>query len=136
MEKSKPLAAKVSIEINEDHFSIDSLSNYEQNTRRASKQQNETKRDFSPSSMTFDKVLEKRTTSRDVACQNCGFGPNDSVNLTDKGNRIEEEISPKRSTVEQIEPIRSPRRVAKKKDGEEEFFNMTYLSNLLPHPKC
>ena len=27
------------------------------------------------------------------------------------------------------------RRKAKKKDGEEEFFNMTYLSNLLPHPQ-
>jgi hypothetical protein len=31
-------------------------------------------------------------------------------------------------------PHRSARKTAKKKDGEEEFFNMTYLSNLLPHP--
>ena len=32
-------------------------------------------------------------------------------------------------------PHRSVRATAKKKDGEEEFFNMTYLSNLLPHPQ-
>ena len=32
-------------------------------------------------------------------------------------------------------PHKSARASAKKKDGEEEFFNMTYLSNLLPHPQ-
>ena len=30
---------------------------------------------------------------------------------------------------------RSARKESNRKDGEEEFFNMTYLSNLLPHPQ-
>ena len=32
-------------------------------------------------------------------------------------------------------PRRTMRRTSKHKSGEEEFFNMTYLSNLLPHPQ-
>ena len=32
-------------------------------------------------------------------------------------------------------PRRTQRRTAKHKKTEEEFFNMTYLSNLLPHPQ-
>ena len=32
-------------------------------------------------------------------------------------------------------PRRTQRRTSKHKSGEEEFFNMTYLSNLLPHPQ-
>ena len=32
-------------------------------------------------------------------------------------------------------PRRTKRITAKRKGGEEEFFNMTYLSNLLPHPQ-
>ena len=46
-----------------------------------------------------------------------------------------EDSSP-RSTAEQTTPRRGARSQAKHKDGEEEFFNMTYLSNLLPHPQC
>ena len=43
-----------------------------------------------------------------------------------------------RASVDQVIPPhrRSARSQAKHKDGEEEFFNMTYLSNLLPHPQC
>ena len=86
--------------------------------------------------------------SADRTCQKCGWnlyqGSSGARTPSEKGSRLaevlgaalfDEEGSGTQNATE-MTPRRSARSQAKHKTGEEEFFNMTYLSNLLPHPQC
>ena len=59
----------------------------------------------------------------------------ESLTFSGTADKLGEELSAAKFIDTGASARRTMRKEATRKDGEEEFFNMTYLSNLLPHPQ-
>ena len=117
-----------------DHFD----KRGERGDKKIDKKENNDKKSDSSERRT-NQPTHSRYQSDLPVCPTCGCNqPIHQATNTNESSRqgrvteamLEFEESDLRST-----PRRTQRRTARYKGGEEEFFNMTYLSNLLPHPQ-